>query len=94
MEETCLMQCPLCGEIYDRAHGTGKHTDCENILSAKRSWEDNCRKKNIPFDHCAVCGSKDDLTVDHIIPRARGGTNESGNLQVLCRFCNSKKGAR
>ena len=31
------------------------------------------------------------LTVDHIIPRAAGGTDERSNLQVLCRVCNSAK---
>ncbi|WP_370384812.1 HNH endonuclease [Catenulispora sp. GAS73] len=31
------------------------------------------------------------LTVDHIIPRAAGGSDERGNLQVLCRVCNSTK---
>jgi 5-methylcytosine-specific restriction endonuclease McrA len=43
---------------------------------------------------CVVCGTWLDLTVDHIIPRARGGTNEFGNLQTLCRSCNSRKGTR
>ena len=31
------------------------------------------------------------LTVDHIVPRAAGGTDERSNLQVLCRACNSSK---
>ena len=43
---------------------------------------------------CEACGvsSKDmQIDVDHIVPRARGGTNDLSNLQALCRECNSQK---
>jgi hypothetical protein len=40
---------------------------------------------------CVSCGSTDDLTIDHIVPLTRGGTNDLINLQVLCRPCNSRK---
>lgn len=42
---------------------------------------------------CAECGATGDLTVDHIVPVSAGGTNDPANLQVLCRPCNSRKGA-
>lgn len=43
---------------------------------------------------CRACGSERELTIDHIVPVSRGGTNVEENLQTLCRPCNSRKGAR
>ncbi|QRO33990.1 HNH endonuclease [Chromobacterium violaceum] len=40
------------------------------------------------------CRSIEDLTIDHIKPLSRGGTDDLVNLQFLCRPCNSAKGAR
>lgn len=33
------------------------------------------------------------LVMDHIVPLARGGTNEMDNFQALCSPCNGSKGA-
>ncbi len=45
---------------------------------------------------CAVCNVRlaADVTVDHIMPLKLGGTNERRNIQLCCRSCNSKKGAK
>ena len=40
---------------------------------------------------CVRCGSGEKLTVDHVVPMVRGGTNDIDNLQTLCKSCNSKK---
>lgn len=40
---------------------------------------------------CSKCESKDDLQLDHITPRSRGGTDDESNLQVLCKSCNLTK---
>ena len=40
---------------------------------------------------CARCGSTDQMTVDHIVPMARGGSDDLSNLQILCKRCNSSK---
>ena len=40
---------------------------------------------------CSRCGSKKDLTADHILSLADGGQNVLSNIMVLCRSCNSSK---
>jgi len=42
-------------------------------------------------NRCKVCGADKDLTIDHIIPIATGGSEETDNLWTLCRSCNSVK---
>lgn len=37
---------------------------------------------------CVHCGTTESLTIDHILARVLGGTNDFKNLQVLCRSCN------
>lgn len=41
---------------------------------------------------CLCCKEKKPLTIDHVIPLSRGGTNSIDNIQPLCRECNSRKG--
>lgn len=41
---------------------------------------------------CLRCGSPDDLSIDHVVPLAKLGTNDPDNLQTLCKRCNSIKG--
>jgi 5-methylcytosine-specific restriction endonuclease McrA len=44
--------------------------------------------------NCFGCGSKENITLDHIIPISRGGQHSVGNLQPLCKSCNSSKNAK
>lgn len=41
---------------------------------------------------CLVCGSRENLTVDHVVPQIMGGKDEQYNLQCLCYDCNQLKG--
>lgn len=43
---------------------------------------------------CHYCGKKfppDELTMDHIVPVARGGTSTPGNIVPSCKPCNASK---
>lgn len=43
---------------------------------------------------CQYCGSKGDLTFDHVIPRAAGGVTSWQNVVAACSPCNLKKGSK
>src|SRR6201997_4025811 len=41
---------------------------------------------------CQYCGSRSNLTVDHVIPRSKGGASEWENIVASCAPCNRRKG--
>ena len=43
---------------------------------------------------CQYCGDEDDLTFDHVIPRAQGGRTTWENVAAACAPCNLRKGGR
>jgi 5-methylcytosine-specific restriction endonuclease McrA len=46
-------------------------------------------------DTCQYCGKHSrELTLDHVVPRSRGGQSTWENLVASCRACNGKKGNR
>ncbi|MGW2539328.1 HNH endonuclease [Kitasatospora sp. NPDC001574] len=40
---------------------------------------------------CQLCGARERLEVDHLVPVARGGSWEPDNLWTLCRDCHRRK---
>lgn len=44
------------------------------------------------LNQCVYCGSKKNLTIDHVIPKSRGGDNSWSNLVTCCSPCNRRKG--
>ena len=55
---------------------------------------DDERLKMVLPQACCYCGSREYLSVDHLIPTKRGGANTGDNLVWACRSCNSSKCAR
>lgn len=41
---------------------------------------------------CQYCGTERDLTLDHVIPRSKGGKSSWNNLVTACKRCNASKG--
>ena len=41
---------------------------------------------------CQYCGSKSELTFDHLLPRSKGGKTDWNNVVTACSSCNVKKG--
>ena len=41
---------------------------------------------------CAYCGQSRELTLDHVIPKSRGGKTNWDNLITACKRCNGRKG--
>lgn len=54
-----------------------------------KEWHDLCQQ----YDNKCLCCERTDvlLTVDHVIPISKGGSNFISNIQPLCRPCNSTK---
>ena len=48
-------------------------------------------------NHCQYCGRRyptSELSLDHVVPRSRGGASTWGNLVCCCVACNTRKGGR
>jgi 5-methylcytosine-specific restriction endonuclease McrA len=57
-------------------------------LRERIAMRDGCR--------CVYCGEHfrcEELTLDHVEPRMRGGDQSEGNLVAACRACNTEKGS-
>jgi 5-methylcytosine-specific restriction endonuclease McrA len=52
-------------------------------------WRDNSQ-----CQYCANYFIADKLTMDHVLPKSRGGKNTWENLVAACKKCNQKKGSR
>ena len=60
-------------------------------LVTERDWQRLCARHG---NCCFYCGEAKPLTMDHIIPIARGGRHSIGNLIPACRNCNAQKRTR
>lgn len=66
------------------------------VAYTKRVLPDQLRQEVFERDghRCRHCGTRERLSVDHIVAEVLGGSDDMENLQTLCRPCNSRKGTR
>lgn len=93
-----LSRCPRCAsstktEKNRRLRGTGEYQRARAALVAAHLERHG---RWCPgFERSAhELTARQQLTVDHIVPLALGGTNDRGNLHVLCSSCNGRKAAK
>jgi len=66
-----------------RVHKVGNKSFVVTTKEMKRIWN----------SACVYCGATENINADHVVPIAKGGSHGIGNLQPLCKSCNSSKGA-
>ena len=64
--------------------------------SGKKKRKSKCsrskKQKVLALDPiCCYCQKAKSVTVDHVIPRSKGGSNDLSNLVGCCYPCNQKK---
>jgi len=67
----------------------------KKLQTGKISWSGSIREylRDLERDKvCIYCGNKEDLSIDHLIPRSRGGPDIGDNAILACKSCNSSKG--
>ena len=68
------------------------------LAGAERHWKvpPVNRREVLRRDHhsCQYCGNPKHLTLDHVIPRSKGGPHTWDNVVAACEKCNSRKGDR
>lgn len=90
--KSATWKCSYCGRATI-INGAIRHSKGENVRAAipkevqREVWRRDRAK-------CVECGSSEKLEYDHIIPRSKGGSDTTRNIQLLCESCNRKKSSK
>ena len=84
------------GLFFDLNHRTDipRRTDLGKLPSYKTHKHQLFGKQEGLCAGCRVAFPFRNMTIDHIVPQSKGGTDHIDNLQLLCGACNSLKGTR
>lgn len=67
-----------------------KQRELRNKFDVEWTLEMEVKLKEIQSE-CVLCGSKENLAVDHMLPVSKGYGLRPGNAVILCKSCNSRK---
>jgi len=76
-------------ELYNSSEDYLYHLHTTSSSDAKRMWRKSI--KDAWDNKCAYCGSDKTITLDHIIPQSKGGSDNTKNVLCCCRSCNNSK---
>lgn len=77
-------------ELYNSSNDYLYNLEATSSSSARKIWRESIKEK---WNHeCCYCGSTENLTLDHIIPQSKGGSDTTKNLVCCCHKCNHSKG--
>lgn len=62
------------------------------LLTLPLSRRNVLKRDNYMCQYCGARPGKEDLTLDHVVPRSRGGEHSWENLVAACTSCNRRKG--
>lgn len=80
---------------YSRTHYMIRAKLYKGLVSRTMSMRSLFDDDRVKYDYprsCCYCGSIDDLQMDHLVPKSKGGWNSSDNSVWACKSCNSSKG--
>ncbi len=84
---------PLFDDIHHRTD-IPRRTDLGELPNYRTHKHTLYGKQEGQCTGCRVMFPFRNLTVDHVVPQSKGGSDHIENLQLLCAACNSTKGAR
>lgn len=76
--------------LYSSSNELLYNLEAITSTEAKRKWRQSI-KEHWNYQ-CAYCGNEENLTLDHIIPKSKGGSDRITNLVCACKQCNHHKG--
>jgi hypothetical protein len=85
----CSAKTMTSAKVHDEEANTSrKSCSTESLAQIKREvWQESQHE-------CSNCYSKYALEMDHLHPKAKGGSNTKDNLRILCRSCNQRAAIR
>ena len=76
-------------ELYNSSEDYLYHLHTTSSSDAKRMWRQSIKEKW--NNKCAYCGSTNRLTIDHVVPQCKGGSDFLTNMVCCCENCNRSK---